>query len=495
MAGLFFLALFTAYISVKPNDMQNEFSRPNIIYILADDLGYGDIKVLNDQSKIESPNIDRIAHEGILFTDAHSASSVCTPSRYALLTGRYAWRSILKRNVLLGVDPALIESNRATVASFLKENGYHTAVVGKWHLGLDWVKKDASKPLYDGTNKWAVERTNIDYLQPVTNGPRTLGFDYSYIIPSSLDIMPYLYLENNIAVEPADSFTEGKSQTTFGRGIHWLPGEMSAGFVFEEVMPTFTRQAISYIHKRASIGEPFFLFFAMSAPHTPWLPTSTHSGQSGAGHYGDFVQQVDSSVGQILGALDEAGISDETLIIFTSDNGAHWTEKDKSKFDHRANGLLRGQKADIYEGGHRVPFLVRWPGHISSGTRSMQTISLSDLFATLAELLGEEIPQGAAEDSISIMPALLSRSSDRREATIHHSLDGMFAIRKGDWKLIEGLGSGGFTSPSRIKQIKGGSKGQLYNLAIDPAELVNLYESQPTMVAELESLLAMYRES
>lgn len=475
--------------------VDHEEDRPNIIYILADDLGYGDLSALNPDSKIETPHIDRLVHEGLSFTDAHSPSAVCTPTRYGILTGRYSWRSRLKSGVLVGVDSVLIEPGRRTVGTLLQESGYHTAGIGKWHLGLNWVTKSPDHPLYEGGDKWQVARTNIDYTKPVTKGPKDLGFDYSFIIPSSLDIMPYCYLENNHVVEPADDFTEGKDPGVAGRGTFWRPGEVSPGFRHDEVMFTFTEKAVRYVEGRAATGQPFFLYLPLSAPHTPWLPTDRFKDTSEAGDYGDFVRLVDWSVGQLLSTLDSLNLTDETLIMLTSDNGADWRETDKDQFDHLANAGFRGRKADIWEAGHRIPFIARWPGVIAPNTRTDALTSLTDLTATLAALLGRDLDEQTAEDSYNLLPVLQGQTLDApiREAIVHHSLDGMFAIRKGEWKLILGRGSGGFTAPRRYTPQPDEPAGQLYNLAADPAETTNLYNERPALVAELTALLEQYQ--
>ncbi len=482
-----FLAL-TCSSCVPPNQS------PNIIYILADDLGSGDLSFGNPGASIQTPNIDRLAEEGMRFTDAHSPSAVCTPTRYGILTGRYAWRSRLRSGVLVGVDSVLIEPDRMTVGHLLQENGYHTAVVGKWHLGLNWSKTEPSEALYGGDNKWAATRTNIDYSQSVSKGAREAGFDYSFVIPSSLDIMPYYYIENNQPVDGRDGFTEGKQQSVDGRGVFWRAGEMSPSFVHEDVLATFTEKATSYIASRSESGQPFFLYLPLSAPHTPWLPTDSLNGSSNAGTYGDFVQQVDRSVGQILAVIDELNLSDNTIVIMTSDNGADWNEQDKENFDHLANGELRGRKADIWEAGHRIPFVARWPGNIPPDTPNDALVSLTDLMATLANLLNADLDENTGEDSVDMLSTLLGEpaASSNRETIVHHSLDGMFAIRKGDWKLILGRGSGGFTAPRRYSPEVGEPIGQLYDIVTDPGETTNLYLERGDMVAELTELLDEY---
>ncbi len=357
----------------KTSEKRNETSKePNIVYILADDMGYGDLSSLNPESGIQTPNMDGIVKEGIYFTDAHSNSAVCTPTRYGILTGRYAWRSRLKEGVLWGYDPPLIEAGRTTVASFLKENGYTTACVGKWHLGLGWQAKNLKEPIAQYEWDRVFEKgadSNVDFSKQVS-GPNTLGFDYSYIIPASLDMTPYLYLENEKATELPTAYTEGKSQDKDGRGVFWRAGEVAPNFEFLNVLGHLTDIATDFITAQKSTDKPFFLYFPLTAPHTPWLPTAAVNGKSNAGRYGDFVTLVDNTVGQVLQALEKSGQAENTLVIVTSDNGSNWTVKDKEQFKHRANYIFRGQKADIYEGGHRIPFIARWPGKIKPGTVS-----------------------------------------------------------------------------------------------------------------------------
>ena len=485
----------------KPlNQVEPDTQKPNIIYILADDLGYGDISYLNRESKIPTPNLDALAKEGISFTDAHTNSSVCTPTRYGILTGRYAFRSELKSGVLWGYSPSLIEPGRLTVASFLMQNGYQTACIGKWHLGLDWVKKDPSQPIPDikGNDPLPADfEDNVDYQVPAQGGPADHGFDYSYIIPASLDMSPYLYLRNNKAIEAPTAYTSGKSQEKDGRGIFWREGKMSPGFDFYKVLPTFIEEAINYIGERMTRNEqkPFFLYLPLAAPHTPWVPVSEVENASEAGTYGDFVFMIDQMVGEILQTLDKNGLKENTLVIFTSDNGADWNPSDMEKTGHFSNYIFKGRKADIYEAGHRVPFIARWPGIIPAGAVSDQTMCSTDLFATLAGLLNQPLPEGAGEDSFNMFPALRGDqlNTSIREATIHHSLNGFFAIRKGDWKLTTSLGSGGFSTPVHIEPEEREAPQTLYNLASDPQEINNLYFEHPEIVKELNLLLEKYK--
>ena len=481
-----------------------EPNRPNFVYILADDLGFGDVRAYNSASKIPTPHIDQLASEGMRFTDAHSPSSVCTPTRYGVLTGRYSWRSRLTSDVLWGYGRSLIEPDRPTVASMLKEQGYATAVIGKWHLGLDWKLNEPLQSLID-TDRVRVnenglvmdmEHDLIDFTQPVEGGPVTAGFDFSFILPSSLDIPPYGFFENNALVAPMSEFTEGNNLDTDFTGAFWRPGPMMEGFDFYQVLPTFKDKAIAYLESRAESGEPFFLYLPLAAPHTPWVPTEEYDGSSEAGTYGDFVSMVDDAVGEVLQALDRLQLSENTVVVFTSDNGPYWAPKWIERFDHHAAGPLRGMKADIWEGGHRVPFIVRWPGHIAPGSSSDKTTTLTNWIATSADVLGVSLQAGAGEDSFSILPELLGETrppSVEDEPVIHHSYEGVFAIRQGPWKLVEGRGSGGFSEPRHYEPQPGEPKGQLYNLDEDLGEELNLYLDRPELVKTLTGTLNAIR--
>ena len=466
--------------------------KPNIVYILADDMGYGDLSALNPESGIQTPNMDKIVEEGMYFTDAHSNSAVCTPTRYGIITGRYAWRSRLKEGVLWGYDPPLIEDDRTTVASFLSDNGYRTACIGKWHLGLGWHAKDQKKPIakyeWDRVFEEGAD-SNVDFSKQVS-GPNTLGFDYSYIIPSSLDMTPYLYLENEKATELPTAYTLGKSANKDGRGVFWRAGEVAPNFDFHNVLGHLTAKATNFITEQKTNKEPFFLYFPLTAPHTPWLPTDEVNGKSKAGRYGDFVALVDITVGKVLKALEQSGQAENTLIIVTSDNGSNWTEDDKEQFAHRANGKYRGQKADIYEGGHRIPFIARWPGTIKAGSVSDQVMCTTDLLSTLSGIIGKDLPKGAGEDSYNMLPAFTESAEKQiRDFTVHHSLNGFFAIRKGPWKLTTSLGSGGFSQPNLIQPEEGQPNATLFNLEKDPQETKNLYAVHPEIIEELLVLL------
>ena len=452
-----------------------ERSLPNIVYVLADDLGWGDLDCYNPDSVAPTPHANRFAGGGMRFTDMHSPSAVCTPTRYGILTGRYCWRSRLKKGVLQGYSPSLIEPGRLTVPAMLRQRGYYTAGVGKWHLGLG-------------------DREKTDYTRPLRPGPLDKGFDYYFGIPSSLDFEPYLFFENDRVVEQPSSHTKGSAQPP--RGVFWRPGAIAPHFKFPKVLPTLADKAVSIVRERGrSPKQPFFLYFALSAPHTPWVPVQPFLGRSKAGLYGDFVAQVDDTFGRVLRALDDAKLADNTLVVFTSDNGAHWTPEDKARWPHLANAHWRGMKADIWDAGHRIPFLARWPERIQPNTTCDQLGCLTDLMATAAGILDFKLPNDAGEDSYDLLPALLGRArAPIREAVVHHSNQGMFSVRSRNWKLELGLGSGGFSTPVHVDPAQGGPQGQLYDLSKDPAESDNVYLKHPDVVARLTALLDRYRE-
>ena len=455
---------------------QVEKKRPNIVFVLADDLGWGDLDSYNSFSAIPTPNANRLAREGMRFTDMHASSAVCTPSRYSILTGRYCWRTKLNGlgGVLWGYSPNLIEPGRMTVASMLKADGYYTAGVGKWHLGLG-------------------DKQKTDYTKPLDPGPVDHGFDYYFGIPASLDMEPYLYFENNHVVEQPTSSTAGSKSL---RGVFWRPGPIAPDFVMDQVLPTVTEKAVNIIHNRAANpSQPFFLYVALPSPHTPWLPLKQYQGKSRAGRYGDYVVETDAMLGKIMQALKETGVADNTLLIFTSDNGADWKPEDIAQFEHRANAEWRGEKADIWEAGHRIPFIARWPGHIKPNSISNELGSLTDFTATVAAIDGISLPHNAAEDSFDLLPALLGKNDKPiRNTIVDESSDGMLTIRQGNWKLEEGLGSGGFSFPVRVEPAPGGPAGQLYDLASDPHEMHNLYQERPEIVQRLSKLLESYQK-
>jgi arylsulfatase A len=488
------LAIATvAFLQTPDTTAFSAETRPNIVFILADDLGIGDLGCYNSKSKVATPNMDRIAAEGMRFNDAHTPSSVCSPTRYGVLTGRYAWRSRLKKGVLWGYSRSLIEPGRETVASLLKKQGYATAAVGKWHLGLQRTDPSVKEPVPDASAVLPEDHPHaVDYSKPLSPGPNAFGFDYFFGIPASLDMNPYVYVENDHVVEAATDEVARSAHRRQGGGGVWRGGKIAPSFKHIDVLPRIAEKATEWLGKQ-SAEKPFFLYFPLSAPHTPWVPTEEFMKDSKVGYYGGFVAQVDWVVGQVLKTLDERGLADNTLIVMTSDNGSHWPGSDITKWNHAANMHYRGQKADIWEAGHRVPFLVRWPGHVSKQSTSEKTICLTDFMATAAEVTGATLSDAAGEDSFSLLPELIGRRSAEtpsRPPVVHHSLGGTFAIRKDNWKLVVGnLGSGGFSSPKNVKPKPGGPAGQLYDLSSDPSEKNNLYDQNAQIVNDLRTRL------
>ena len=461
--------------------------KPNIVYILADDLGYGDLGCYSKDSKIPTPHLDRLAKEGIRFTDAHAPSSVCSPTRYALLTGRYAWRSRLQRGVLLPYDPPLIGANLFTVPELLKQQGYTTTCVGKWHLGWDWPK-----PGTDGKR---------DFTQSVKNGPTTRGFD-TYFGTDVPNFPPYCFVENDRTIGlPTVPITVGRDG--FNRA-----GVMVPGWKLVDILPELQKRAVSTIEQNAKSGKPFFLYLPLTSPHYPIVPTPEFKGRSGVGDYGDFVVQTDAVVGKVLDALERTGSTANTLVVFTSDNGPEVTGEvnpgvyDRLKqYGHASMGALRGAKRDAWEGGHCVPFIARWPGKIKPDSVSHETICHVDFLATIATILGTKLPAEAGVDSINILPLFLGDtvSQPLREAVVHHTGSGKFAIRKGPWVLIlapTGDDNGRAGEPAWFREQRGyrphNQPGELFNLAESRAESNNQYASQPEKVRELTALLAKY---
>ncbi len=479
--GFVILTLFGASMAVTASAKQ-----PNVVFILADDMGYGDVHALNPNSRIATPNLDGLAAAGMTFLDAHTPSAVCTPTRYGLLTGRYCWRSRLKRGVLNGYGTPLIEPGRATVASLLKKAGYHTGIVGKWHLGLDLPK--------------AADGKGLDFSKPVGNGPPQRGFDFSYIIPASLDFPPYIYIENGRVTNPDTVVQPAVKFPGFLRN-----GPRSKDFVMEDCLDDLLKQATQYIHQQSKSDQPFFLYFPLPAPHKPVIPHSRFQGKTKLGLYGDFVTQVDWTVGEVLRTIHKAGIEEDTLVIYSSDNGSYMRRLDDAKPDHvadatiqayqskhhTANHVFRGTKADIWEAGHHVPFLVRWPGTIDPGSRCEETICLTDFFATVAEIAGQSLPEDAAPDSFSLVTLFQGQSwKTPRAPVIHHSAAGMFAIRSGKWKLVLGNGSGGRQAP-RGKAFQ--KPYQLFEMDKDVQEQHNVIDKHPEVARKLEALCEAIR--
>ena len=469
---------------------------PNIVLILADDMGYGDVRSLNSDSKIPTPHLDRLARDGMTFTDGHSPSAVCTPTRYGLLTGRYCWRTKLKNGVLGGYSAPLIATDRSTLGTLLQRHGYRTHAVGKWHLGMKF-------PLLKNrtvVKKW--DDPGVDYGGVISDSPIHHGFDFYFGVSASLDMSPYVFIRD-------DRFTELPTEQQPGVPFPYFirSGPRAPGFVVEEVLDRLTDEATRVIRTAGQNDSPFFLYMPLTAPHKPTQPHSRFRGVTELGEYGDFIVQVDATVGDVLDTIDQVGIREDTIVIYTSDNGSYMYQLDaESEHDHvtdskkqgyfashhRANGSFRGTKADIWEAGHHVPLFIRWPGKVQPGSRCNQTVCLTDWYATFAEILGAKVGEHEAEDSCSLLPLLHGQDVSRPAPVVHHSVGGMFAIRDGKWKLILGNGSGGRETP-RGKPF--GQPYQLFDLSVDVGESHDVASQHPDVVRRLTDFLTTIQDS
>lgn len=464
-----FAVTFPCIQATLCHGVEKEGQLPNIVVILVDDMGYGDPGCFNSKSKIATPSIDMLAREGMMFTDAHAPGPLCHMSRYGLLTGRYPFRT----NVSVWPSQPLIGAEQTTIASLAQAAGYRTAMVGKWHCGF----------AEDG------------YGKPLPGGPVDRGFNTFFGIRASTDIPPYFFISGDRAQllptqKLAAHHSEGWSPI---QGAFWREGNISPDLDLTEVLPRFTGEAIGVINRHVAEGradQPLMLYLAYPAPHTPWLPSVEFHGKSGAGLYGDFVMMVDAEIGRILNALTDVGISEETIVIFTSDNGPVWYEGDTERFQHDSAGGLRGMKSDAWEAGHRMPFVVRWPGVVLPGTTSSHLICFTDLLATFAQLMQQKLSDNDGPDSFSFLPELTGaheRLTPKRRKFVMRagSVASMMMIRSGQWKLITGRGSGGFSQPRRVKPSVGEPAGQLYRMPHDRQEASNLYSSHPEVVRKL----------
>jgi arylsulfatase A-like enzyme len=474
--------------------------RPHVVFILADDLGYGDLGCYG-ATKVRTPNIDRLADEGVRFTDAHSPSSVCTPSRYNLLAGRYCWRTWAGTSCVWSTDPLLIDTDRFTLPKLFKREGYQTACVGKWHLGFGRPGGEGWDDVY-----------GPDYNRPLRPGPLEVGFDHFFGIPH-VGQFPHVYIrDHEIVGRTAEDRIEVVLDKDEGYRLpyterpregktpwHTFKGTEDFSYAHEDLAIRLTDEAVDWLDRQTA-EEPFFLYFAHRNVHGPIKPNSRFRGTSEIGAYGDFIHELDWSVGQILDTLDRRGLGENTIVFFSSDNGAvsrGYRPADFVDYDgHRANGPWRGQKTEIYEGGHRVPLVVRWPGHVKPGRTSSQLAATTDILATAAELLGEDLPAAAGEDSFSFLPALLDRSTAGpvRETIVNDSYTGEIAMREGPWKLILAQHGGGISGQKR-QYDPDMPPGQLFNLERDPTESHSLYAKHPEKVAHLTGLLERIRQS
>lgn len=466
LRSLLLFLLACGFAIPAPEAAGNE--QPNVVIILVDDMGFGDPGCYNPESRIPTPRIDQLAREGMRFTDAHAPGPLCHVSRYGLLTGRYPWRQPIRWNNEVAIRP-----DQLTLPQFLRDQGYATHMVGKWHLGFH------EDPAFE---------------KPLRGGPVDRGFDSFFGIRASTDIPPYFYIRDRKAVQPPTLDIEANNTEGWSpiQGKFWRAGKISPDLKLEEVLPRFTEEAIGVIkrHAQAEKDQPLLLYLAYPAPHTPWLPTAEFEGKSGAGLYGDFTCMVDAQVGQVLDALKDHALDQETIVCFLSDNGPTWYDRDVERFGHDSAGGFRGMKADAWEAGHRVPFMVRWPGKVKPGSVSDQLICFTDLFCTLGEITGGAIPPTEALDSISFLDVLMGRESEpesRRQTLVTAASRGHIAVRSGSWKLITGPGSGGFSGGPN-QPGPGVPAGQLYNLQDDRGERTNLYEQMPDQVTQLRQL-------
>ena len=482
-----FMLFACCLIANASSDDKVSRSRPNIVLILADDLGFGDLSCNNTNSKIITPHLDRLAAGGMNFLDAHSPSGVCTPTRYGVLTGRYCWRTSLKRGVLGLASPPLIDEKRLTLPGMLAKKGYATGAFGKWHLGRSW-------PLLDSNKK--VKPPNIDWDKPEITGPLDVGFTYYYGM-----------------AEPAWTFIENRRvlhKPTEKYDVSHIPGHIvgpgnsrgfrAPGFTFEQMLPAWTKKAEEFIERNAAAKKPFFVYFSPMCPHRPINPNDEFKGKSNCGVYGDFVLELDASVGRIMASLEKAGVADNTLVIFTADNGAEVnTYMHIKEFNHWSSGGLRGCKRDLYEGGHRVPFIANWPNVISANKTSKEIICLTDVMATAADIVNFQLPADSAEDSYNLMPVLKGAklTAPLREATVHHSIKGRFAIRKENWVYIESKSGAENSEPPavlRALRVKSHSQdAELFDLNADPKQTTNLLSQHPDKVKLLKGILNRYR--
>lgn len=467
-------------------------TRPNIVILYADDMGYGDLGAQNPKSKIPTPNLDRLAAQGTRYTDAHSSSGVCTPSRYALLHGRYHWRKF--HGIVNSFDQPILDAERTTLPELLKSKGYKTACIGKWHLGWDWnaIKQPGAKP---GGDKKGFAPEAFDWSKSIPGGPLSHGFDY-YFGDDVPNFPPYAWFENDRVIT-APTVPLSTPKATAEGAWEARPGPAVKDWDFWAVMPKLTEKAVEWIGKQKR-DEPFLLYFPFTSPHAPIVPVQDFVGKSKAGGFGDFVSQTDDTVGRVLQALKAGGFEENTLVIFTADNGPETYAYERvRKFEHRSMGPLRGLKRDIWEGGHRVPCVVRWPGVVPAGKVSDGLLSQIDLYATIASIVGADIPAGSAEDSYSQLAFLQGRSASARETLVHNTNANGYALRHGDWVLIAAKTGAVSNVPPWFDRANGYVEnthpGELYNLRDDLAQKNNLYAQQPDKVRALSELLKQVR--
>jgi arylsulfatase A-like enzyme len=505
----FFLLLLAVFICSCSNKDKSSNSAghsgdtrlPNIVIIYADDMGYGDLNCQNEGSLIPTPSLDQLAAEGMRFTDAHSSSGICSPSRFALLTGTYHWR---RQHQIVGVfgEPFFKEDD-IILPQVLKTRGYTTACIGKWHLGWSWNFKDepSGEVMQWGAMRKYYTPDDIEWSEPIAGGPLERGFDY-YFGDGTINFPPYAWVENDRLLEVPTEVMDIQNIGYETKEGQWefRPGPRVAGWDPYTVLPILTEKTKEWIHKQSG-DRPFFLYFALPSPHAPIIPNDDFDGTSDAGAYGDFVFQTDWVVGQVLQAIESKGFEGNTIVIFTSDNGPEaYAWERAERYGHFSMGEFRGLKRDVWEGGHHVPFIIKWPGEIDPGSVSSEVISQVDLMATLAGITGTTLPDQAAPDSYNLLPILRGEEypSPFREATIHNTFESIWGIRKGDWLFINSSTGGHRTPPESFSEMRGyvdfNTPGILFDMKEDPGQKNNLYEEYPELVQELDQLLQDYRD-
>jgi len=476
---------------------QTSAALPNIVILYADDMGYGDLGANNPESKIPTPHLDRLAAEGMRFTDAHSSSGVCTPSRYALLTGRFHWRKF--HSIVNSFGPPVFEDAELTLPEMLKSHGYHTACTGKWHLGWNWgdLLMPGAKPEMDEKNRNKIFSPDaFDWSKPISGGPLSHGFDY-YFGDDVPNFPPYAWFENDRVISLPTVPLNITPQTKEGA---WeaRPGPMTPGWDFYAVVPKITSKAVEWIQQQRGKGAPFFLYAPFNSPHAPIVPADEFTGNSKAGGFGDFMTQTDAEVGRILKAIEDNGFAENTLVIFSADNGAeHYAYERIRNFKHRSSGPLRGLKRDLYEGGHRVPFIVKWPGEVPPGSVSGALMSQVDIYATIAAIVRHPLPAGVAEDSHDLLTVWKQNTPSPRRSIVHNTMADAYAIRHDHWLLIANKTGAHSKVPAWFDEENGYTKnrdpGELYDLRADLPQKHNLYSAEPAKVTELTTLLADIR--
>ena len=475
--------------------------QPNIVIIYADDMGYGDLQCQNDASKIPTPNLNQLASEGMRFTDAHSSSGICSPSRYALLTGTYHWRR--QHGIVTSFGEPFFDESDVTLPEVLRNNGYKTASIGKWHLGWNWnFKNEPTGEVFQWNRmRKFYKPEDVDWSQPITGGPLDRGFDY-YFGDGTINFPPYAWMENDGFVELPNAVMDVHNVGFDINEGEWefRPGPKVEGWNPYKVLPTLTDKTVEYI-KQQETDKPFFLYFALPSPHAPIIPNEEFIGKSEAGPYGDFVHQTDWVAGQVMKALKEKGLEENTIVIFTADNGPEkYAFERAEKYGHFSMGDFRGLKRDVWEGGHHVPFIIKWPSKIKAGTVSEEVISQVDIMATLAAITNTELPNNAAPDSYNLLPLLKGKkyNSPLREATVHNTFDNVWGLRKGQWLYLNKPSGEHTKMPDSFKKMRGfedfETPALLFNMRKDAAQKNNVYEKHPDVIKEMEATLETYRQ-